>query len=434
VTVEIDLRVVTDHLEVEVPAGSRVLVVSDMHLTAEPAPATGLEAQGLIGALESWSGPGTIVLAGDVFELIAGDTDDPRPALAAHGRLAAALEAFSAGPGRRLVCLVGNHDGRLAWDGRAALAVAEQTGAELALAADLLVETDRGRRRVRVEHGHRFDPANAFTDPRDPLDVPLGHHLVRHARPALDAAGRSWLADVEHLADPADLPSFIFSRLAYRRLSRHFAWLALPLLLALLVKVPLAIALTARVSRGVGLAPWPHRLLVFGVVLTADVALVAAVLALAARQAWRALATSVLAGRGHAQNDAPRAEARALVAGGYAGLITGHTHHAELSDLGGGFYANCGCWAEVVCQHKARLGLPPVFLPHLQLSWVELEAGADLHVRLFQGKVGVPGRSLMERLVVHSPTARPSQPSEVAAWPRGPSWPASSNLGGRAQS
>ena len=52
---------------------------------------------------------------------------------------------------------------------------------------------------------------------------------------------------------------------------------------------------------------------------------------------------------------------------GSAGLITGHTHHAELSHLGSGFYANTGCGTEVVEEVPSRLagiGLPPVFLGH----------------------------------------------------------------------
>jgi methylmalonyl-CoA mutase N-terminal domain/subunit len=34
----------------------------------------------------------------------------------------------------------------------------------------------------------------------------------------------------------------------------------------------------------------------------------------------------------------------------------------------------------------AKFGLPPVFLPHRELSWVELEAGAELHVRLLHAR------------------------------------------------
>ncbi len=422
-SVDIDLRdavEVADHIEVPVAAGSRVVVVSDLHLAAPASAEARVAIRELTQMLAGWTGPGAVVLAGDVIELVAG-TGDPRPALAAHAGLPAELRSFAATPGRQVIYVVGNHDGRLAWDTEAARRLAGQTGARLAFAVDLLVETGRGTRRVRVEHGHRFDPANAFTDPRDPLDVPFGHHLLRQSLPALRQ--QSWLAGVERLADPLALPAFVCSRLVYRRMARHLAWLAIPLLVAVAVKVPLALTLTAGVSRAVGLAPWPHRLLVAAAILGADVALVGAVVALAARQTWLSLGNSVLAGRGRAQNDAPRAEARALAGDGYAGLITGHTHHAELSEAGDGFYANTGCCAEVVGEQRARFGLPPVFLPYRQLSWVELEAGADLHVRLLQSRVDVAAGTLLERLAVRSRPARRARPAVVAAWPQGPSWP-----------
>ena len=47
---------------------------------------------------------------------------------------------------------------------------------------------------------------------------------------------------------------------------------------------------------------------------------------------------------------------------GYAGLVTAATFQSELTHLGVGFYANVGATAEVVEEHRGRLGLPPVFL------------------------------------------------------------------------
>ena len=42
-----------------------------------------------------------------------------------------------------MVELVGNHDGDLAWDNKAAVEVRAATGATLALASDLVVQTER---------------------------------------------------------------------------------------------------------------------------------------------------------------------------------------------------------------------------------------------------------------------------------------------------
>ncbi|HVW31270.1 MAG TPA: metallophosphoesterase, partial [Acidimicrobiia bacterium] len=158
----LDVAEVCDHLDVEVPLGGRALVVSDMHLAAPSTAASRQASRELALALESWAGPGVLVLLGDILELLLGDHGgDPAPALVAHPRFTAALARFSAEPGRRIVYVIGNHDGRLAWDQTAAATVIGQTGAELCLSADLRFETGAGPRTVRLEHGHRLDPSNS---------------------------------------------------------------------------------------------------------------------------------------------------------------------------------------------------------------------------------------------------------------------------------
>jgi len=419
---------VPELLEVEVPVGARVLVVSDLHLQAESTPASAAAAAELSQTLGSWTVPGVVVLAGDCFELLAGNSSSPGPALQAHPRLARALRDFAAAPNRRLLCLPGNHDGRLAWDARAVRALEGLTGAELALAVDLVVATGAGERRVRVEHGHQCDPHNAFADPRNPCDTPLGHHLVREIMPGLRSAPgtATWLAGFEELADPVAFPRFLASRLVYRRLARHGWWLLLPFLLTVALKLPVVYSLAQRAGRGEGLEAWSHRLAILGIGALVDVVLVALVGAIAFRRTWKALSGVVLAGRGLEQNDAPRARARQLVAAGGHGLITGHTHHPELTHLGPGFYANTGCGTEVVDECPVRLsglGLPPVFLVRRELSWVELEAGAELHVRLLHARIDLPDGTLVERLLAKRDRAADAHPSVVATFPHGPSWP-----------
>src|SRR6202035_5801457 len=101
-----------------------------------------------------------------------------------------------------------------------------------------------------------------------------------------------------------------------------------------------------------------------------------------------------------------------LVTAGHAGLITGHTRHPELVHLGPGFYANTGAACEVVSETPSRLdsvGMPSLFLAHRQVAWIELEAGNELHVRLFYGRQDGPGSSLLERLL-----ARPQAEAQTA--------------------
>ncbi|HYX44741.1 MAG TPA: phosphatidylglycerol lysyltransferase domain-containing protein, partial [Acidimicrobiales bacterium] len=412
---------VADVVEVVLPAGARALVVSDLHLEKDATRASTSVANEVARVLDAWSGPGAVVFAGDLIELLATNVNSPSRALAAHPRLTRAVRQFAEDEGRRVVCLVGNHDGQLAWDGDAARQLGEALRAEVALAADLRFATGAGERRVRVEHGHQLDAANAFVDPHNPCDTPLGHHVVREVLPAI--RDQVWLEGLADLADASAFPSFIGSRLAYRRLLRHLWWLLVPLGLAVLLKLPLLYSLLAELGSGTGTAGWSGRLLLVTGIVAADVLLVGSGLALVAWRSWQAISGMMAATRGLGNNDEGRERAGRLLEEGYTGLITGHTHQPELTVLGAGFFANTGCASEVMTAWPARFGLPPVFLAHRQLSWVEIEAGADLHVRLWQGRLDVPGGTRLERLVARRPKLTDARPAVVAAYPRGPSWP-----------
>ncbi len=420
-------------------------------------------------AIEAWTGPGLLVFNGGCLELLSRGDVDPRAALRAYSHLVAVVHAFGAGAGRRVVYLVGATDGRLAWDSLAAAAIRTSLGAELALAAELTIDTGAGPRTVRVEPGHRLDPLMHVDDPRNPAESPLGHHLMCEVLPALrdstsrrrgsgsEAPGRwrrsgtadGWLSGLDSLDDPASFPRFLASRLTYRRLGRYAWVLALPLLAAVLLRLPFAVV--QRAHQHVASASRVAVFLVLATVL--GLLLVGTVVALLVRGTWRALA-GVALGQGDKVcprdlNGPARAFARELVTAGHAGLITSHTRHPELAYLGGGFYANTGGAAEVVSESPARLealGAPSLFLAHRQVSWVEIEAGNDLHVRLLHARRDLPGATVVERVLARRPAearevgrevapewggavgadhrGHPGQPVVVATFPHSSSWPA----------
>src|SRR4051812_30543199 len=82
-------------VDADVPTRARVMVFSDLHLAREPAIASLTASAELAQTVESWTGPGLVVLAGDCFDLLDDADADPRPVLATHARLAAALRAFA---------------------------------------------------------------------------------------------------------------------------------------------------------------------------------------------------------------------------------------------------------------------------------------------------------------------------------------------------
>jgi lysylphosphatidylglycerol synthetase-like protein (DUF2156 family)/UDP-2,3-diacylglucosamine pyrophosphatase LpxH len=272
---------IPDVVTLDVPAGSRVLVASDLHLGWRADADTLAVTQELATALEGTAGPGVLVLAGDTFALLDDSQCDPGRIIDVHPRFAAALERFAAGADRTVVVLVGHHDAALGDNDKARAALERRFHALVARVAELTICTGAGERKVRVEPGSRFD-------------------LV---------------------------------------------------------------------------------------------------------------------------NDAPRAEADRLRAAGYFGFITGHTHQPELSSLRGGFYANTGTSGAVTVHRPARFGLAPVEVGERHVTWVEMEAGADLHVRLLHGRVDLPGASLRTRLVARSGPDPIPRAAVVASFPGGEDWP-----------
>jgi len=404
----------TEPLELAVPLGGRVLVVADMLLGRTSSPSSEVAAAEVAGALAGWDGPGVVVFAGGLFEMLGDERNGPSAALAAHPRLAAALRAFTAEPNRRAVCLPGARDGRLAWDETAQKELRSEAAIDVALTIDVHATTGEGERRVRIEPGHRFDPRFARTDPRSPVETPFGSHVITDVVPALDNA---WAGGSDRLVDIGHLPRFVASRLLYRRLGRWWWVLLAPFALALVVKVPLSFAYADRLGDSLG--PWSHRLGLAAVTTAIDAVLLMAAVAALLTRGWRAVAGPE---RVTGLDDLARAEARRLVAEGYAGLVVGHTRTPELADLGRGFFAAAGAAIELVVERPGRLGLPPVFVPVREIDWVEIEAGARLHTRLVHGQADATGASFVERLVAQRcPDA--DRPHLVGSWPGGETWP-----------
>ncbi|SBT38986.1 bifunctional lysylphosphatidylglycerol flippase/synthetase MprF [Micromonospora auratinigra] len=409
---------VPDNLVVDVPSGGSALVVSDLHLGQQVSPASARLERMLSARLARWSGPGVLVLNGDVVELWGEPGGTVAGALEVHPRLTAALRTFAGEPGRRVVVVVGNHDAALAWDSAAARTLRERWGATCALSVDLVFGTGSASRTVRCEHGHAFDPANALRDPRNPLDSPLGQHIVQEVLPELRRS--PLLADASALADPNEVGRFLASRLVYRQLAPRAGWLLAPLAVAVLGRIPVIAAASLR-SRVFGDAP--RWLAVLGVGLVLDLLALAIIVVLVARGVYAALAGSRFGPRGARLNTVARTAATAWCERGRAGLITGHTHQPELTRLVDGFYANSGCAARVVVARRSWWLLPPVFQAVLRCGWVEVDVAGDLRVRLVQGDVCAGEATWLERRLIRGDRLAGGEAQVVAALPGDAEWP-----------
>jgi UDP-2,3-diacylglucosamine pyrophosphatase LpxH len=428
---------VSDRLEVPVTPGGKVIAISDLHLPPERTTVSGRTCEVLARRLAAEASPLTVILAGDIVEMLAYPGRAAADVLDAHDDLCRALAGVIE-QGGQVIYTVGNHDGDLAWDLKAATAVREATGARLCLTADLVLP---GGEKIRVEHGHQIDPYNCFHDPRNPLDTPLGHHIVREVIPKIEWLGRDWLTGAHEMADPADFPSFLASRLVYRKLARHLWWLVLvPVVLFALVFPELG-RIRARFP---DTRPWLHDVEILGYGALVDMAIIALILAIVSRRAWISLSALALSERGYGQNSAARERADELIAQGYTGYLSGHTHHPELHAHGDGFYGNTGSCTSVVEAIDTIYGMPPVYLRTQQLSWLEISAapvlvedGAEAdksaervlvsrpcHAQLKSARVELPGATRFERFLASARNPHSATAKSVAAWPEGPDWPA----------
>jgi UDP-2,3-diacylglucosamine pyrophosphatase LpxH len=339
----------------------------------------------LFASLDDHAGPVELVLAGDFFDLlrIAQVPEGETRATATMSRpeyrdLFAALRRFASGRNRKVVYLPGNHDAE-AWWNREIRAQLERAGLvhEFALSYSGAFESDP-ERVVYCEHGNQFDPTNTFRDYDNPLDTPIGDHIVTDLLPRLpsgwEAEGGN-LRDVDRVFPLAIIPVWLTGRLYYQLVGRIVRWLLVPLLILFAVHAFLQGGSTAEILVNLGYGVGA-LLVVFGVFVL-----------FAGRAANRALRASAT---GAGVVDEPALIRRQLetaqpppLSGGLSAqigvFVSGHTHAPALSHFEGsagepGAIVNSGCWLRQLQAVPARFGAPPVFVSrfvqtHVRVYW-----------------------------------------------------------------
>jgi lysylphosphatidylglycerol synthetase-like protein (DUF2156 family) len=426
-----------DQLRLDVALGRRVMVLGDLLLPPQPSPSSLACCRDIAQKLAEWQwqGPGIVVICGQLAA--AGCTD--ATALRAHPVLTDAFAGFAARDESQVVVVVESLNPSGGRDEPSDLSGLLSTlGVSLTVGLDLHCMTGAGARTVLVRAGAPLPATNPPTN--SPPDEE-----------------RPWLAGMERLDDPRLAGRFITSRLLYRRL-RRYLW-APPLVLAalaLLLRLEVVVDGLGNVFRSPRQqsalqraydASWFSRLLVTIAIGLALIAVLAIVVAVTSRGIWRALGGGGLpspwsSSAAHTEGARPTAHSlltldgeavldvtRKAIADGATGLIVGGALAAELTHLDSGFFASPGATSEVVHEHRGRFGLPPTFLHHRQATTVELETGADLHIRLMYAEVDLPLATMGERLLTHDAVvkgrtmAADLHPELVASWPGGASWP-----------
>ena len=396
-----------ERLTLPVPYGHRVYVVSDLSL-APDTPAHHRPLREFCALLGDIDDPATVIVAGGLF------FPDPDSSLSHHvrvtferlGDVVEAMRSFTHTTTHRLVVLPGRHDRALGEDDDARALLAE-LGIEVA--RDVVAQV-------------------ASADGVHDLVIAAGNCEVDSER--ADDADR---ADADRLEDPDDLANFVRSRVLYRRLGPWVWLVALTLLAGDLFNT--VTRLLTHFTHHHFKVRAPHASSFWGdliinlLLLVAAETLVVVAAGLVARRRFRRSGdespTETLAQTLVDGVDAIEFARRVVERGG-VGAVVGGAPRPALAFLDRGVCASPGPSRTVTVQRDGRMGMPPVFASVARVGVVEIDAAANVQVRVAGGESQMTRSRLLERLVAGAPALTPPPPATatLAAWPNGVPFPA----------
>ena len=339
----------------------------------------------LLESLDDHPGPVELVLAGDFFDLLRiGDVPESETRASVtmsrpeYRELFATLQRFASGQNRTVVYLPGNHDAE-AWWNREIRAELERSGLvhEFALSYGAVFESGADRV-VYCEHGNQFDPTNTFRDYDNPLDTPLGDHVVTELLPRLPKGWESEggnLRDVDRVFPLAGITQWLAGRLYYVTATRIVLWLLLPLLILYgvhaLVQGGGSVDVLVELAYDIAVI-----LLVFGLFLFIAGRATGQFIRSSAARAGVDSEPELIRSRLEAGEPPPLADA---FTGEIGVFVSGHTHAPALTHFAGptgqrGAIVNSGCWLRQLQPVPAHLGAPPVYVSrfvqtHVRVYW-----------------------------------------------------------------
>jgi hypothetical protein len=319
-----------------------------------------------------------------------------------YQELFAALRAFAAAAGRQVVYVAGNHDSEVWWNTSIQRSLQEAGLVDVFALSYSACFQSLPELLIHCERGNQFDPANTLVDYANPLNTPVGAHVMtKLVRPIQSAAvtGCVDMREVRYVFPLAAHPGpaeWIGGRIFYRFPDRVLRWFLG--LLALLVVAYLGyqgLELALGHASGRLRALWPVLLeaaygltvLVFAIVVvflisrrTAE----RAATTLAKRFTWLApgLEWDREAGsiRQFLEHEQPPPMAGTVLPLGIAVFVSGRTHTPAVPTLTRPdgtqtVIVNTGCWLHQLQPVGAWLGVPPLWVPAFVLSYVRVRSG-----------------------------------------------------------
>jgi UDP-2,3-diacylglucosamine pyrophosphatase LpxH len=408
-------RIGTGVIRVRLPDDALLVFLSDTHIGGTAGSdifESSVELALLLEDLSRQQGPVELVLAGDFLDLLrmedadgGGDRVAATIARPEYRRLFAALRGFARAPGHRVVYVVGNHDAEVWWNPQLRRSLHEAGLVDVFGLSYAASFASLPGQLVYCEHGNQFDPTNAIADYANPLDTPVGAHVLDEViRPIGSGAAVTRgidLRQVRYVFPVAAHPGpaeWLAGRVFYRFLGQLLRWL-LVLLAFLTVAYVASLGLAVVGGRASG---WPRALrsvlleATYGLAVLASALVVVfligrrtardVVTTLASRFPWlapeserdrEALAIRRLLEEGRAPPMAGDLSRREL-----AVFVSGHTHAPAMSELAPAdgtrtVIVNSGCWLRQLRPAPAWLGAPPVFVPAFVHTHVRVRSSAE---------------------------------------------------------
>src|SRR5215212_8692355 len=436
----------------ELRGDTLVVFVSDSHIGGDRG-CDGFESpdelEALFVELAGRDGPVELILAGDFFDFLQiGEVADgenrasltiERPE---YRDLFAALKRFREAAGKRVIYLPGNHDAESFWNPEIQETLCEgDLVDEFAYYYLASIETGEGRRVLYCEHGNPFNPENTVGDYHDPLDTPLGHHVVmdgtRRIAPWGEISPGLDLSEIKMVYPLVAIPAWIASRYFYSWAGKVASYLLLPLLVAYAIYKAVAYAIARATGGNASLLfgsyhelPQIHQVFLDAVIFLLVTLGIFGVFFLVARHAVRKTLRAVSPGGSPHYSPAAASQKRikAVLAGEARPpmdpsfdptiadvFVSGHTHlpslaETERPDGSKAVMVNSGCFLRQLQPIAPRLKGPPIFVSKYVLTHVRVFAWeGQLRVELWeQPKPAGQTLTRIERLV--SIRRRPTQP------------------------
>jgi UDP-2,3-diacylglucosamine pyrophosphatase LpxH len=388
--------------------------LSDCHIGGDPGRdifESPDELAAMLDDADAHPGPVELALAGDFFDFLriaqvpaGGNGASVTTARPEYRQLFERLRRFAAGESRTVIYLPGNHDAEMWWNPEVRSTLEDQGLVhEFALSYTACFESVPDGI-VYCEHGNQFDPANTFRDDADPLDTPLGDHIVTDLMPRLPG-GRTLtpslhLREVDRIFPLTTVPEWVAGRLFYDLVTQAVRWLLLPLLVAFAAYGSIKYALGAE---DYGVLDVLVDVSYDVVVLLVAFGLFVLVLRRTANQAIRGAAARFGVGGEDPERPDPTVdEIRRRLEGGLppplgdeprgeiAVFVSGHTHAPSLVEFDTpsgtrGAAVNSGCWLRQVHPVAAHLKAPSVVLSRYELTHARVHLGAaGIEVELWE--------------------------------------------------